>query len=255
MEFIGTFFLVFSIGSNSFHASVIPSFGVAAPISIGFTLMVLVFIGGYISGAHYNPAVTLGVLLRGGKITPVNAIMFVAVQLFGAFLAAWLVFSILGCGPWFVPAPSSSLKHINSGQALVVEAFWTFVLASAVLHTGTTKEQKGNSFFGLAIGLTVLAGGIAWGDISGACFNPAAATGPAIVLAITHTHPNDLDKLQYLWIYWVGPLLGGAMAAGAFRLIHLSKKHDDRDNVGTLQYENKEQIQWMKNQGFITENT
>jgi aquaporin Z len=201
-EFIGTFVLVATIGFTVLQESVF------APVAIGSALMIAVYMGGHISGAHYNPAVTLGVWMRGTLDSRFVAGYMVA-QLLGAFVAAlfvrWLV------GQSFVPLPGGANTML---QALAAEIVFTFVLVLVVLNVATDEATAGNSYYGLAIGFTVLAGAFAVGAISGGAFNPAVGLGPAIVHAMTG------GPVGHVWLYLVGPLLGGALAAWVYRAQH-----------------------------------
>ncbi|KAL6058295.1 Porin [Balamuthia mandrillaris] len=212
IEFIGTFFLVFSIAMN------VTTGNVFAPFGIGLTLVILVFFGGHISGAHYNPAVTFAVRLSGrGAISNRDTAIYFVAQVLGGFFAALLVWGLLK--HTFHPAPGHSFDWYH---ACTVEFLWTFVLASVVLNVATTTSQENNSFFGLAIGSTVLAGAITLGGVSGAVFNPAVGLGTTIVDAI---HLNDGDALKYIWIYLIFPMLGGGMAAVVFRITNVREYH------------------------------
>jgi len=213
-ELVGTMLLVWVIGCN-----VVPHPGkpdnVLAPLSIGFCLVVLVFLGGHISGAHYNPAVTVGILLTmRSKISGLKSFGYICVQLIGSFLGALMVYSTTDgatFGPQINPA-------YNLGDGLVAEILATFTLVSVVLNVATTEEDAGNSFFGLAIGLTVASMGIAVGGISGGAFNPAVGTGPLLVrwMFTGQYYPDG-------WIYWVGPLMGSALAAVLFRVTNIAE--------------------------------
>ena len=101
----------------------------------------------------------------------------------------------------------TELTVLAEGFAVITELTYTFALASVVLHVATTKAQEGNSFFGLAIGFTVAAAAVAAGGVSGGAFNPAVGT----ALPAVHGHGKDI------WIYWVGPLVGAAIAGLLFR--------------------------------------
>ncbi len=195
-EFIGTFFLVLIIGLVAREAA-----GLSA-LAIGVGLMVMVYMGGHVSGAHYNPAVTLSLMMR-DKIRAADAMTYWVFQVAGSLVAAvtswWLV------GKTFAPAPGAG---VGTAQALVVEILFTFALAIVVLNVAATKATAGNSYFGLAIGLTVFAGAYAGGPISGGAFNPAVGTGPILVDAI-----GGGGSLSHLWLYIVGPLGGAAIAA------------------------------------------
>jgi aquaporin Z len=195
VEFIGTFFLVFTIGMASKTA------GSFAPLAIGAVLMVMVFAGGHVSGAHYNPAVSTAVLLR-GKMSLGEYVPYVITQILAGIIAALVVIA-LGYDP-VAPVQTAGI-----GSMLIVEFLFTFALAYVVLNVATAKGTEGNSFYGLAIGFTLAAGIFAVGPISGGAFNPAAAVGASIM---------GLFSWSHIWIYIVANVLGGAAAAGAFHL-------------------------------------
>jgi aquaporin Z len=203
-EFIGTFFLVLSIGLSG-------AAGPLAPLAIGFTLMVVVYMGGHVSGAHYNPAVTLAVALR-GKMEKRDIAPYVIAQLLGAVLAGLTAALFIGQG-FGGPVPFS---EISIGTTIVGEAIWTFLLALVILNVATANSTEGNSYFGLAIGFTVAAGAFVMGPISGGGFNPAVSIGPALVNAVI----GDGHALASVWIYIVGPCIGGALAAFAFKAMN-----------------------------------
>ncbi|MFL5385383.1 MAG: MIP/aquaporin family protein [Longimicrobiaceae bacterium] len=202
-EAIGTFFLVLTIGLT------VTAEQPLAPVAIGSVLMVMVYMGGAISGAHYNPAVTLALLIR-GKVTAAEAAAYMVAQVAGAALAALAVYWL--AGQTFMPAPAPTA---NAAQILAVEALFTFALALVVLNVATARETEGNSYFGLAIGFTVLAGAFAGGPISGGAFNPAVGLGPALVAALVGGQP--VGQVVY---YIVGPFAGAALAAAVFMLQH-----------------------------------
>jgi aquaporin Z len=205
-ELIGTFFLVLTVCLSVLTKAPL------APVAIGASLMVMVYMGGHVSGGHYNPAVSLAVLLR-GKLEPKEFVPYVVAQLLGAFMAALTANLVL---PKSLPVRSFAVApdpNVGTWGALLVEALYTFALCLVVLNVATSKKTEGNSYYGLAIGFTVAAGATAGGGLSGGAFNPAVGTGPTVVHAIA-----ALGSLADLWIYWVGPLLGGALAAGVFRL-------------------------------------
>lgn len=203
VEFIGTFFLVFTIGLAVHTGSPM------APLAIGSALMIMVYMGGHISGGHYNPAVTLAVLMR-GKLPPGEAVPYWISQLLGAFFASVMAYVVTGST--FAPAPGEGVGPI---QALLVEFFYTFALCSVVLNTATHRKTAGNSFYGLAIGFTVATGAFAGGAVSGGAFNPAVGVGPIVMSAL-----KGADGFGNLWLYLVGPLAGGALAAIVFRFVN-----------------------------------
>jgi aquaporin Z len=169
VEFIGTFFLVLTIGCTVINGGN----GVVPPLAIGSALMVMIFAGGHISGGHYNPAVTLGVWLR-GKCEAKDVAPYMIFQVMGAMLAA-LVVKFLKGGATVAPAHSATIP------AFLAEFLFTFALVYVVLNVATAKGTSGNSFYGLAIGFTVLAGAFSVGNISGGVFNPAVAAGISVM--------------------------------------------------------------------------
>lgn len=202
-EFLGTFFLVLTVGLAVVGGVTM------APLAIGSVLMVMVYLGGHVSGAHYNPAVTLAVWLRGAIETRWIAGYWIA-QILGAVAAAAVVGTVTGVT--FAPAPAPDASALG---ALLLEFLFTFALALAVLNTATADETAGNSYFGLAIGFTLLVGVAAAGPISGGAFNPAVGLGPIAWQALT-----DTGGFSAAWLYLAGPLLGGALAAAAFKVQH-----------------------------------
>jgi len=198
-EFIGTFFLVLAIGM----AVINPGAGALAPIAIGATLMVMVYAGGHVSGAHYNPAVTLAVWIR-GKCPSTDVPGYLVAQIVAAVSAALLALYFKG-DPAVVPGDVSVVP------ALLAEFVGTFALAYVILNVATAKSTAGNSNYGLAIGFTVTAMAFALGGISGGAFNPAVAVG------ITVMH---LAKVANIWIYLVANFAGGAVAAFVFKWIN-----------------------------------
>lgn len=199
-EVIGTYFLVLTVGLTSLSQTPF------APLAIGCSLMIMVYMGGHVSGAHYNPAVTLAVWMR-GKLPAADVVPYWIAQLIGALLAALTVLYLTG--KTFAAAPGAD---VTWGRALVVEAIFTFALALVVLNSATARQTEKNSFYGLAIGFTVVVAAFAGGGISGGAFNPAVGAGPMLIDAfVSH------GSLANLWLYLVGPLAGGALAALFFR--------------------------------------
>lgn len=204
-ELIGTFFLVLTIGCTVMSHGA----GPFAPLAIGFALMVMVFAGGHISGGHYNPAVTLGVWLR-GKCDTKDVVPYMVSQTIGALLAAFAVKFLKG-GATVAPPPPATLP------ALLAECLFTFALVYVVLNVATAKGTSGNSFYGLAIGSTVMVGAFAVGNISGGVFNPAVAVGISVM---------GLSSWANIWIYLLADFTGAAVAAGAFAALNPAE-HDN----------------------------
>jgi aquaporin Z len=197
VEFIGTFFLVLVIGLTG------------NPLAIGTVLMIMVFAGGHISGAHYNPAVTVAILLR-NKITITEAFLYMLVQVIGAVAAALLV-------QWFTgDVPKTPLDFTDSvSYPLVAELLGTFALAYVVLNVAIAKGNAGNSFYGLAIGFAVFAMATAFGPVSGGAFNPAVAIGASVMKAFAWKN---------IWVYLVGCFGGGILAALVFNFVNVEDK-------------------------------
>ena len=199
MEFIGTLFLVLVIGLTV----IAPGAGPLAPLAIGAMLMVMVYAGGHVSGAHYNPAVTVAVWLR-GKCPAKDVPVYIAAQMAGAVVAALLV-------GWLKRGSPVDVARPEALPAFLAESLFTFALSFVVLSVATSKKTAGNSYFGLAIGGTVMAAAYAAGHISGGAFNPAVAVGLTIM---------GLSAASHLWIFLLGNFAGGALAAVAFRATH-----------------------------------
>ena len=202
-ELLGTFFLVFTIGCTVVGNGA----GALAPLAIGSALMVMVFAGGHISGAHYNPAVTLGVWMR-GKCETRDVPGYMISQVAGAMLAASAV-KYLKAGTAVQPMSVAALP------ALLAEFLFTFALVFVVLNVATAKGTSGNSFYGLAIGFTVMTGAFAVGNISGGVFNPAVAVGVSMM---------GLSPWASIWIYLLANFAAGAAAAVAFGVVNPGDK-------------------------------
>ena len=197
-EFIGTFFLVLTVG-----CTVIPGNpGVIAPLAIGASLMVMIYAGGHVSGGHYNPAVTLAVWIR-GRCDTKDVAPYMIAQIAAAFVAAMAAGFLVGAG--------KPMEIKNVPAALLAEFLFTFALAYVVVNSATAKGTAGNSFYGLAIGMTVMTGAFAVGGISGGAFNPAVAIGAGVM---------KLLNISDLWIHLTADFAGGAVAGLTFKFIN-----------------------------------
>ena len=194
VEFVGMFIFMFTVGMATNKAGA----GTLAPLAIGSVLMVMVFAGGHVSGGHFNPAVSAAVLLR-RRMLANEFVAYVLTQFVAVILAGLLVRYVGGREPHAVVA--------SSAKMLIVEFIFTFALAWVVLHVATSRGTEGNSFYGLAIGFTVLTGALAVGGISGGAFNPAIAVGAMV---------TGLFEWSNIWIYLVADFVGAAAAAFAF---------------------------------------
>ena len=208
VEFIGTFFLVLTIGCCILAPG---DAGSLAPVAIGSVLMVMIFAGGHVSGGHYNPAVTLAVFLR-GKCPAGDVIPYMIAQVVGAAVAAGIVLFLKSGG---VDAPDVEPMKPVVIKALAAEFLFTFALVYVVLNVATAKATAGNSFYGLAIGFTVLAGAFSVGAISGGAFNPAVAVGITIL---------GKSAVANIWIYLVANFAAAAAAAYWFKGINPTDK-------------------------------
>ncbi len=199
VEFIGTFFLVLVVGLTVID----PGAGSLAPLAIGSALMVMVYAGGHISGGHYNPAVTLAVWMR-GKCDSKDVAPYMGAQVVAGIVAA-LIVKFLKADAIIAPSDPDAIR------ALLVEFLFTFALCYVVLNTATSKKNAGNSYYGLAIGFTVLIGAYAGGAISGGAYNPAVAVGITTM---------GLSSMSNIWIFLIGNFAGGAAAATIYKMVN-----------------------------------
>lgn len=201
-EFIGTFFLVLTVG-----CTVIPgAAGVIAPLAIGAALMIMVYAGGHVSGGHYNPGVTLAVWLR-GRCDTKDVVPYMLSQIVGALAAAAIVSFLYGFGK---PA-----ELVGVSKPFIAELLFSFALCYVVLNSATAKGTANNSFYGLAIGFTVVVGAFAVGGISGGAFNSAVAIGAASMKMLLFAD---------IWIHISANLIGGAAAAAVFKFANPTDK-------------------------------
>jgi len=207
-EFTGTFFLVLTIVLSGAR-SALPLAGQYAATSIGLTLAAMIYAFNHVSGAQFNPAVTLAtVLTRRMKVT--TALLYVAAQCLGGIAGALTGFAIAG------PNNVQPFSPNSVGAAFSVELLYTFALILVQQNAAAEKNaREPNSYFGMAVSFTVLAGAGAVGPISGGCFNPAVGMALDFVSMLA-SHGNGsggAGNLSYIWLYWTAPLLGAALAA------------------------------------------
>ncbi len=202
-EFIGTFFLVLTVG-----CTIIPgAAGVIAPLAIGGALMVMVYAGGHISGGHFNPAVTLAVFVR-GRCETKDVIPYWVAQFLAGVAAALVAVFLVG-------KSGTPMEIKNVPAAFVAEFLFTFALAYVVVNSATSKDTANNSFYGLAIGMTVMVGAFSVGAISGGAFNPAVALGAAVM---------KLVNFPDIWIHIIADFAGGLVAAMTFKFLNPTDK-------------------------------
>ncbi|GAA1787072.1 porin [Planosporangium flavigriseum] len=204
VELIGTFFLVFTVGTTTFTGSPL------APLAVGAALMVMIYAGAHISGGHYNPAVTAAALIR-GRIDWRDAVGYWAAQLAAGLLAALVVLGFIAPGP----GGARPLSGHALAAAFVAELLFTFALCYVVLNVATSSDHPVNSFYGLAVGFTLVTAAIAIGRISGAAINPAITLGACAM---------GLIAWSMLGIYVVAELIGGVAAGFVFRALNPADK-------------------------------
>ncbi|NIP39262.1 MAG: porin [Candidatus Dadabacteria bacterium] len=199
VEFLGTFFLVFIIGV----AVIEPGLGIYAPLAIGLLLIIMIYAGAKISGAHYNPAVTISLWLR-GRFNKDIVPYYIISQVIAGVAAAVLIGFI---------KDQNSISTIDSTIVSIffAELIFTFVLCFVILYVATSKKTEGNSYYGLAIGLTVIIGAYAVGSVSGGAFNPAVALGITVM---------GLSAAMKIWVYFVANFTGGIIAALIFKILN-----------------------------------
>jgi aquaporin Z len=207
VEAIGSFFLVFTVGAAVGSGSPL------APLGIGAVLTVMIYAGGHLSGGHYNPAVTMAVLIR-RRIGLRDAVGYWVVQ-FGAGLLAAMVVRTVVDPARIATVVAMTLTGRTLLAAFVVELLFTFALCYVVLNVATSKDHPDNSFYGLAIGFTVVAGAFAVGAISGGAFNPAVSLGAAVM---------GMFAWPTLWVYLVAQVLAGIAAGVTFLALNPDDK-------------------------------
>jgi glycerol uptake facilitator-like aquaporin len=196
-ELFGTFFLVLIIGING------------NPLAIGFGLMVLIYLGFHVSGAHYNPIVTLAMLFR-KEISLFDSINYIIFQILGATLAGSAVFFLSSVTMEVQPNLSATVYQILGHEVL-----FTYLYVYAFLNVSSRPKLKNNSFYGLVLGSAFMVGLFSSIQTSGGVFNPATSVG----VSLSHLFIGDGVSKYYLWYYLVGPALGGLFATAHYSLI------------------------------------
>ena len=201
VEFIGTYFFVFTIGCALFPNGR----GAFPPLAIGFALMVLVYMGGAISGGHFNPAVSLSASIR-GALKWKDLLPYIVSQFAGGALGAMTAGYLVAIPPYSAEASYSIMPM------MICEFLFTFLLCYVVLQVATSKKTEGNSYYGLAIGSVVLVGLLSTIGTCYGAFNPAVALG-LFVMGITQT------KLIVITI--LTNFIAGAVASGVYKLTEI----------------------------------
>ena len=201
IEFLGTFFLVLIIGLSQ------------NPVAIGLGLAVLVYMGAHISGAHYNPVVSLAMLIN-KQIELKEFSFYLVSQLLGSVVATYFIM-LLGNDFNVV----SNTNDISS--FFVAEILFTFLLVFVILNVALNKNLKGNQFYGLAIGLTVTAGAFTVGDISGAVFNPAVSFGPSLFSFIDpQVVGTSVSSSDFFIYYLISGIIGSVIASYLYKKVY-----------------------------------
>ncbi|KEG14255.1 Aquaporin 2 [Trypanosoma grayi] len=218
-EFIGTFLFVLTIPLASLGV------GSLAPLPIGFMLAAMSFSFGYISGAHFNPAISFATFIN-GKIPFKQLVFYMGTQIVAAFTASLYGSAIVGLD---IPVPSTDVELVSVWQAILCEMVYTFALTSVVLHVNYSR-QRSNEFYGFAIGMTVLSASFAVGGFTGGAFNPAVATGTQLVGCIG----GNCKPLIMFWIYWVAPLGGAFLASMAYQILDTHERDNSTGASGQV---------------------
>ena len=201
IEFLGTFFLVLIIGLSQ------------NPIAIGLGLAVLVYMGAHISGAHYNPVVSLAMLIN-NQIELKEFSFYLASQLLGSVVATYFIM-LLGNDFEVI----SNTNDISS--FFIAEILFTFLLVFVILNVALNKNLEGNQFYGLAIGLTVTAGAFAVGNISGAVFNPAVSFGPSLFSFIDpQVVGANISSSDFFIYYLISGIIGSVIASYLYKKVY-----------------------------------
>ncbi|HEX7078996.1 MAG TPA: MIP/aquaporin family protein [Candidatus Eisenbacteria bacterium] len=202
-EFIGTFMLIFFGAGAALQQHATQTVGTTGiAVAHGLAILIGVYAFGHVSGAHFNPCVTFGFLVT-KRISFGHAVNYWIAQLVGASVAAWVLYAAYHGGPAdaHLGAPAVD-PTIGSGMAAFLEGIMAFMLV-IVIFGSAVDPRAPKGFAGLAIGLTLTANILFGGALTGASFNPARAFGPSLLAGYW----------QDQWVYWVGPLVGGAVAA------------------------------------------
>lgn len=201
VEFIGTFFLLLAI-----TLAISGGLGYFAPLAIGCMLIAMVYAGGHISGAHFNPAVSLAIYLR-GKLDGGDVLPYMVAQFTGGTLAVMLSGFLLESLNIGEPSP----QVLNVFPSLIAEVLGTIAIVYVILNVSTATRTTGNSYYGLAYGFVLMAGIYIFGNVTGGAFNPAVALGKTMA---------GYSSWADIWIYFVANFVGGALGAFLFQYVN-----------------------------------
>lgn len=219
-EFVGTFLFVLTITLATI------GIGSLAPLAIGFMLMAMVFTFGYISGGHFNPAVTFATFVT--RHTPLaKLIRYIIVQVLAGIMATLYSSAIVGLD---IPVPTTDTDIVAVWQSLLSELVYTFALACVVLHVAYSR-QRTNSFYGFAIGMTLMAAAFSVGGFTGGAFNPAVATGIQLVACFG----GNCKPLIFTWMYWLAPMAGAFLGGFIYNLLDTNARESNGGHAAPLQ--------------------
>lgn len=219
-EAIGTFWLVFGGCGSAVLAAAFPEVGIGlmgVALAFGLTVLTMAYAVGHISGAHFNPAVTVG-LWAGGRFPARDILSYVAAQVAGAVVAAYLLYAIASGSPTYDLATNGLAANgfgegspglYSLGAGVMIELVLTAGFLVVIL--GATDGRAPAGFAPIAIGLALTLIHLISIPVTNTSVNPARSTGPALVVGGL--------ALQQLWLFWIVPLIGGALGGGLYRVL------------------------------------
>lgn len=213
-ELLGTFMFTLTIPLASL------GIGTLSPLAVGFMLCAMVFTFGYISEAHFNPAISFAAYMN-GRMELQRFVVYVIAQLLGSFCASLYGSAVADIA---VPVPSSDLTSLSTLQTFLCELIFSFALITVFVHVCYSGYRR-SDFYGFAISFTFISAGLCMGGVVSGAFNPAIATGSQMVSCFN----GDCEPLVWCWIYWVGPLLGAFLASVVYQLLDVKDSMVTRD--------------------------
>ena len=208
IEFFGALIITLTVALTNRSDDGFDATNQMAPIAIGAMVTAMLYSYGHVSGAHFNPSVTMAVFIR-GKISLLTLIPYFAFQVAGAVAGATIAVRVVG-GVQYLPAFELDHDAVSTGDAFLLEFLYTYALCTTVLNTATTASLHGNQFYGIAIGFVLIAGITSIGPVTGAALNPAFAT----AFHVIHSKFSQSD----LWVYWISGLMAGICAGLTFHI-------------------------------------